>query len=80
MADKLVTLTIQGQPGADVRVFPQESEDVPQPPYSGRLDENGRLTLSLQPAFYSIISSAHETQPLELNGDSEEQEIQLKTK
>lgn len=80
MADKRVTLTIQGQPGSDVRVFPRKAEAVPQPPYSGRLDENGLLTLSLEPASYSIISSAHETQSLELSGENEEQEVQLKTK
>lgn len=78
MEKERVSLTIEGQPGAEVRVFPKGQEDaVPAPPYTGRLDSGGRMTISVPPANYAIVSPAHATKAVELEGGGDEHTVKL---
>lgn len=74
-----VFLTIEGQPGVEVRIFPKDYGDAPPPPpYTGHLDGDGRLTISLPPANYEVVSPAHQTQPVELKGGDAAHTVRLK--
>jgi hypothetical protein len=78
MEKERVSLTIEGRPGVEVKVFPKDHEDSPPPPpYTGQLDTDGRLTISIPPAHYSIVSQAHETTAVELTGGGGEQTVRL---
>ncbi|HEX8144066.1 MAG TPA: hypothetical protein VF553_15810 [Pyrinomonadaceae bacterium] len=79
MEEERVSLTIEGQPGGEVKVYPKDHGDAPPPPpYMGNLDADGRLTISLPPANYAVASPSHETQPVELKGGETERTVRLK--
>lgn len=78
MNEERVSLTIEGRPGVEVRVFQKDHDDAPPPPpYTGQLDADGRLTISVPPANYSIVSPSHETRAVELKGEDAGQTVTL---
>jgi hypothetical protein len=62
MAMEKVSLTIEGESGAEVRVIPRTPSDPPPDPvYSGYLDQEGRVKVSIPRGYYVVLSPGFTT-------------------
>lgn len=72
------TLTIIGEPNADVRVIPRDRGDEPPPPFfEGPLGTDGVLTLSVPLATFVVLCPGCETGIAALTRDTPEVTVRL---
>jgi hypothetical protein len=79
MAEKTVSLTIEGEPGAEVEVVYRDRGDEPPPSaYTGKLGPDGRVTVSLPRGYFLVFSPECEMAILHLETGPATQSVRLR--